>query len=399
MGVLRLFLALFVVYAHCGSPFGRVGMSAENAVQIFYMISGFYMTLVLRGKYATNDFAGVRTFWSNRLLRIFPAYFLVAGLTLFLCVFGERLFGWVPQPALYYWAWRDNGLLQLPQLLWLGFTQSTMVGLSSFNFFTLTDAGAVIPTAGVSADDHEIWRLLLVPQAWSLSVELYFYAVAPFLVTRRLRVLVAVALASFALRVGLWLAAGLNDDPWSYRFFPSELMFFMLGAIACHAYGARSELQQRAGAPGVSLAAHPWLLHGGLAALVVTAVLIGRVDRPFGAGTLIAPLATACAFLALPWLFAATRQQRIDRLLGELSYPVYICHVLIIWMVGGGGFEIGKATFFLVLAIVLVFALAIYRFVDQPIDRLRHARLTASQAPRSVAPLQQNGLPAARGLP
>jgi peptidoglycan/LPS O-acetylase OafA/YrhL len=374
VGVLRLFLALFVVYAHCGSPFGRVGMSAENAVQIFYMISGFYMTLVLRGKYAAPGVSGLATFWGNRLLRIFPAYLVVAGITLFLCIFGESLFSWVPQPALYFWAWRDAGLLHSAQVLWLAFTQATMVGLSSFNFFTLTDTGALVPSAGVSADEHEIWRLLLVPQAWSLSVELYFYMVAPFLVTRGLKVLVGVALGSFALRVGLWWMAGLSDDPWSYRFFPSELMFFMLGAIACHAWS------ERAAAPAGQAGAHPWKLHGVLALLVVAAVAVGRAERTFGPGHLIAPLATAAAFLALPFLFAATRTSRVDRLLGELSYPVYICHVLIIWIVGSGAFAVGRGAFFLVLAMVLACAFALYRFVDEPIDRLRQARLRARRA-------------------
>lgn len=382
MGVLRLFLALFVVYAHCGSPFGRVGVSAENAVQIFYMISGFYMTLVLRGKYAAPGFSGVRTFWSNRLLRIFPAYLVVAGVTLLLCLFGETLFSWVPPPALYYWAWRDAGLLQAAQVFWLAFTQATMVGLSSFNFFTLTDTGAIVPSAGVSADQHEIWRLLLVPQAWSLSVELYFYMLAPFLVTRGVRVLVGAALASFALRVGLWWSAGLNDDPWSYRFFPSELMFFMLGAIACHAYGERTA-QGEGGRSAWKK--HPWGLHAALAVMVVAAVWVGRLDRPFGPGHLIAPLVTACAFLALPWLFAATRTRRLDRLLGELSYPVYICHVLVIWIVGSGGFAVGRGRFFLVIALVLLVAATLYRWVDEPIDRLRHARLQARLRARGAA--------------
>jgi peptidoglycan/LPS O-acetylase OafA/YrhL len=123
--------------------------------------------------------------------------------------------------------------------------------------------------------------------------------------------------------------------------------------------------------------------------MVVAAVWVGRLDRPFGPGHLIAPLVTAGAFLGLPWLFAATRTQRIDRLLGELSYPVYICHVLIIWVVGTGVFAVGRGRFLLVVALVLLAAAVLYRFVDEPIDRLRHARLKArlpaGPAPRVVA--------------
>ena len=376
MGVLRLLLALLVVYAHCGYPFGRVGVSAENAVQIFYMISGFYMTLVLRGKYATTDGSGVRTFYANRALRVFPAYFLIAGATLFLCLFGERLFGWEPQAARYVSRWFSEGLLDWPKLAWLALTQLSMAGLESFNFLTVSDAGTLLPTAGVSADRHELWRMLLVPQAWSLSVELYFYAVAPFIVKRGLKVLVGVALASFAVRVALWGLADLNADPWSYRFFPSELMFFMLGAIACHACSTGSA--RNAALLGRSTGA--WALHGLLAALAVGAVLIGRADHPYDVGDVIASLATAGAFLVLPYLFAWTRNMRLDRLVGELSYPVYISHVLVIWIIGRGTYDVDALDFLCIALLTLLVGAAIYRWVDAPIDRLRHYRLRSAQA-------------------
>ena len=55
MGVLRLFLALSVVNAHGGNLLGFQLVDPTMAVQTFYMISGFYMALVLHEKYQPKN--------------------------------------------------------------------------------------------------------------------------------------------------------------------------------------------------------------------------------------------------------------------------------------------------------------------------------------------------------
>lgn len=72
MGLFRLVLAFCVVLAH-GLNLPIPAARADVAVQTFYIVSGFYMALVLTEKY--RDFS---TYFFNRLLRIYPAYFLVA---------------------------------------------------------------------------------------------------------------------------------------------------------------------------------------------------------------------------------------------------------------------------------------------------------------------------------
>src|SRR3979411_2191986 len=77
MGSLRFLLALSVACGHFGVPLGFP--TSDVAVQSFFVISGFYMALVLNEKY------GPGTYWlflSNRLLRIWPAYFLILILSL-----------------------------------------------------------------------------------------------------------------------------------------------------------------------------------------------------------------------------------------------------------------------------------------------------------------------------
>ena len=83
-----------------------------------------------------------------------------------------------------------------------------------------------------------------------------------------------------------------------------------------------------------------------------------------------------CILLAIPTLFRVTRTHRIDRFLDELSYPIYIGHMLVMWtgeyllgMQPGAGYGLA------VLAASLMLALGLYWCVDRPIDAWRHRRL------------------------
>jgi peptidoglycan/LPS O-acetylase OafA/YrhL len=79
MGIYRFLLASCVVIGHLsGNQYAsHTGMFAVFG---FYVLSGYLITRVL---HKTYDFDPV-TFWSNRLLRLFPPYalFLATGLLL-----------------------------------------------------------------------------------------------------------------------------------------------------------------------------------------------------------------------------------------------------------------------------------------------------------------------------
>ena len=74
MGTYRLILALCVVVGHA-SPLGIPTLDSGLAVKTFFMISGFYMALILSEKYPRTP-EGRRLFYTNRLLRIYPMYFV-----------------------------------------------------------------------------------------------------------------------------------------------------------------------------------------------------------------------------------------------------------------------------------------------------------------------------------
>ena len=76
MGILRLLLAISVVLAHSSPLFGITSVGGALAVQAFYIISGFYMSLILNEKY-TGGNNSYYLFISNRLLRLYPIYWVV----------------------------------------------------------------------------------------------------------------------------------------------------------------------------------------------------------------------------------------------------------------------------------------------------------------------------------
>ena len=104
MGSLRLSLALFVVFFHAqaysvyaqGLPPLETFLpvpDGRTAVQMFYLISGFYMALVLNEKYKTADTNWL--FYSNRFMRLWPAAVIVNLFVIlsFLMIDEVRLFG------------------------------------------------------------------------------------------------------------------------------------------------------------------------------------------------------------------------------------------------------------------------------------------------------------------
>lgn len=157
--------------------------------------------------------------------------------------------------------------------------------------------------------DIYLWEGLTIPQAWSLGVELSFYLVAPFFLNLRSRWLVLVAFCTLTAKMAALSALHLGD-PWTYRFFPFELGYFLLGALAFRYRGWVDHLTPR------SIEKYcVYLLAVGFAAFRV----------PVNLSTLEYPLALACV---LPFMFRVTSELKVDRLLGELSYPFYIFHLL-----------------------------------------------------------------------
>ena len=66
LGFFRVILAIAVVLTHSQSLLGYTLLGGELAVEAFYIISGFYMSMILNEKYSSNYL-----FYTNRALRLY----------------------------------------------------------------------------------------------------------------------------------------------------------------------------------------------------------------------------------------------------------------------------------------------------------------------------------------
>jgi peptidoglycan/LPS O-acetylase OafA/YrhL len=194
-------------------------------------------------------------------------------------------------------------------------------------------------------------------QAWTLGAELTFYLIAPLLM-RSWKIGAALLVASLGVRAAVVITLGPElHHVWAYMFFPSTVCFFMLGHLICLAGRRWSALAR----PSLGVAC--------LAASFAFMALgyYGAFDGSrFWSATL-------CFVLALPGLFNATKSSRWMNALGDLSYPVYLVH-LIVLTVGGAALAdivlpLGSPYFSILawLAVVIAVAAVVHRAIEIPV--------------------------------
>ncbi len=358
MGVLRLLLALSVVLVHTHGCFGFCPLGAAEAVETFYIISGFYMAMILTEKYRGPG--SYRLFLTNRFLRIYPVYWIIVALSILAWTTSYLLTGQAgPMAARVY--------VGLPGCAALGVSNALIFGQDAMLFLGLDAHGGLFWTSNCWSSNPAASEFLLVPQAWSLSVELLFYMCAPFLVRRSPRILIGIILASLALRGYVYFHLGWVHDPWTYRFFPLELAFFLAGSLAYQWYRRirNRSVSRRALLPGV--------------AVFFLICLLYQFAPDWKAGGVVIKQWTfyALACGAIPWLFMTSKDSRVDRYLGELSYPLYLVHFLAVWFLPPLLERIGitQSAPLFVLAASLGLSVALIHFVSIPLERIRQQRL------------------------
>lgn len=353
MGCLRLFLAMSVVVYHLPDrPFSL--MHAGMAVITFFMISGFYMSLVINEKYSLED-NWVSKFYVSRILRLYPAYFAVAGSLILWSLFRSS-----PLPM------TDN----------LGLTFAEGAAISFINLFIIgQDIFQVILESTSRGEPHfqanaDVFKQshMLIGQAWTLSSELFFYALAPFVV-RRISVLLLVGTLSMAIRFYFDANDAFVSGVWTYYFFPSTVTFFILGCLSYHFYRSFGHRLDRRF--GLAAAA-------GVASFMVYLTVFGggiyQITMKGGYDTTELWAYYLAMFFAIPLLFDFTKRNKWDRQLGELSYPLYLCHGIIIGTIFFVLFPKAPYAVRFLLAVggSLAVSVLIYKYIDRPMDRFRH---------------------------
>jgi len=344
MGIVRFLLAFSVVVAHFQyySTFRLIG--GEIAVQGFFIISGFYIAMILDGRYSST-----RNFLINRFLRLYPTYFVIAAIN-------------------FTVIWFEPGTLEnifnFPKVLssFLILTNGTMLFQDVTMFLGLQD-GRLRFVSNFLHSDPVLFRYLLVPQAWTIGLEFSFYLLAPLLFIRNRKYIYYIFIVSLLIRIYL-LQNGKAEDPWSYRFFPSELALFMLGAMAYDVYkkirfDSNPELYRNLGKVMLTLVVGYIFFFRNIAA-----------NYEFDKGIFYLMLAGS-----IPFIFYLSKDNKFDQFIGNLSYPIYLLWGLridltpkIMSWIGSQNPDIEGLVRY---SSIIIMAIAIYLMIEKPMEKIR----------------------------
>ncbi len=356
MGILRTILAIAVVVFHSYKIFGLRLCGGQVAVQSFYMISGFYMALVLNEKYTGPGH--YKTFIKSRFYRIFPVYWLVLLCTVIISVMG---YCWFDQPYYLTRYVTHKECLSVYMYLYFIFENIVVIGQDILYFLRLDEFCIPQFTYHALSYKHVGYQYLFVPQAWSISIECVFYLLAPFIVTKKIKWQILVVLASLALRMLFVKGFNLSFDPWTYRFFPFEMAFFIAGSLAYHYYKT-IKLSAISSKIGYSL-------------LICIIALIASLDEIKADETLKNYVFYAFFLGSLPFIFHAFKNNHIDRLIGDLSFSIYIIHLLAVSMLRVYFFSHPEYIIYYgytAVVISVILAVVMQFSIIDPIEKYRH---------------------------
>lgn len=355
MGLIRFLLAVSVIVAHSTPIFGIKLVGGQTAVQAFFILSGFYMALVLNEKYIGQN-NSYKLFITNRLLRIYPVYWIILILTILLFLI-FLIFNKDGNNSILYNYINYNHKLSLSSFLFLLFSNIFILFQDFIMFLGVNIEGNLIFTSDYNKTNPMLWTFLFVPQAWSVSLEIIFYFIAPFLLRRNLIFISVLTLLTFIVRY-IFYQSGYNHDPWTYRFFPFELGYFLLGAIAYHLYIRINDrkIDQK-------------ILVAFFSVIILWTLISPKLDNGSNNPYLL------MFSISLPFIFILTKKSQIDSYLGNLSYPMYVSHVFIFYVVRIINIPYVKNSGIKLSFLTIVFSILLNKLISEKIEMIRQRRL------------------------
>ena len=166
----------------------------------------------------------------------------------------------------------------------------------------------------------------LVPPAWSVAAELINYFLLWLIIARSRKL----AIASVALSLAFHVLSLVQGAGWEARYFPyyAAILPFSLGACLYFLKGSLAALKEGLVKALVLVASLVW---------GANLVLCGLVSRPGGwlfdlffYANLVALVVIIGGVVLLPARPKPVGIAKFEKLLGDLAYPVFLCH----WLVG-----------------------------------------------------------------
>lgn len=337
MGLIRFYLAISVVISHNGIRFP--GIEGHLAVMAFFVISGFYMALVLNEKYQNNIWG----FYSARFLRLWPSYIVLFCLVLLLVNPMDPEIYKSTFTAVYVW-FSALSMFFYQTLGWFGFDSS-----GALVFLSTNEMNDTIPPL-INATHMQ--------QMWSIGVEICFYIVAP-LFARKPKVIITLLVMSTAAFIAIKKFLFFHH-PFDHRSAMSFFWLFLSGMLAY--FGWRDF---RTSEYAKSLNVLPWSI-GGLT-VAILCIIIGwqYFNNPY-----VTILCYAFFTLCIIPVFHASRKSKLDRFIGELSYPIYLTH----WPIVAFVITSHRGSWlwsFILIGISILCSVALHFCVDRYVERIR----------------------------
>jgi peptidoglycan/LPS O-acetylase OafA/YrhL len=336
-------LAVVPAVWHHATPSPPTGLLGRGplGVDLFFAISGFLITTLLLRERRVYGAVNVGRFYARRALRIFPAYYLVLGLTTL------RAMTWMPAGPV-----RDHFLRNLPY--WATYTSNWFV-------------------------DFDVGHPVVFAFAWSLATEEQFYAVWPWLTRAPRWVFPVTAVALLAALQSTRLAwIGADWPAFARRVIAGLAAPICMGALVAWMLDTPRGFRLLSPIVGVRAAAP-------IALLLLAALVVEDHAPSLAIAASMSLLVATCAVRpdhglrglldASPLLFV-----------GAISYELYLVHVATITAVkrvAPAHAANAPLVFACGLAAALPLAYVLHRAVGVPLEPLR-ARLRAPQ-PRGEA--------------
>ena len=333
-GTYRTLLAVMVIFLHLG------GMPVLGAYAVFgfYILSGYLMTLIMQKNYGYTR-SGVTRYAVNRFLRIYPIYWMS-------CIVSLMLIYWLGEDYVRNF----HSSMFYPDDL-VSILRNLLLFFPSLNEPRLT------------------------PPSWALTVEIFFY-IGIGLGLSKSR---SVTIAWFVISVAYVVAVHVSGLGWNYKYFiiPAASLPFATGALVFHYRDKLISLVERR-----------------FDSNYLPAILFSIVLANWVAGYYLGSLRGASFYLNYA-LCAATLvsllnkrslplvSMKVDKMLGDYSYPVYLVHyqvglvVLVVFQRAGYNFVYPGIGLALVsLPLIILVAWLMTRYMEMPIELLR-ARIKA----------------------